>query len=620
MQQRSFFLIAYIAVLVAQLPLLERTAIGLSFNSTLFALAIFICYGFIYLLPAIITTRLVQLLAKPFTPSNLPVIISAVLSSSLTVILLYADAFIYTLYGFHINGFIVNLVTTPGGIESLGGSTSAELTFTLRVIGVVSFFALVAYLLTRSQRFADGIKRLHHGYLRWALASLLALTLVERVAYAYSDATAYAPVLSSAAAFPGYQPMLCRDCASGLGIEVVRQGSINSSHESLSLNYPLEPLIVEPPNQPYNIVWLVAESWRWDMLDPQITPNAWAFSQRASRFEQHHSGGNGTRMGMFSMFYGLHGPYWFSMLDDSRAPVIMDAIRHQDYQWKMFTSAKFSYPEFDKTLFVDVEDDNLHDDNIGPSWQDDRSNIEQLLNFIERRDPDRPFMTFMFFESTHAHYYFPEENIIRSDYMKDFNYATMDVHNPQHMLGIKNRYINSANHLDSQFARVLDYLEENALLDNTIVVMTGDHGEEFMEKGRWGHNSEFTNEQIRVPLILWVPGQESAAFQHATSHIDIVPTLAPLLGIKNQTSSFSLGKSLYDEQARDFLIASDWTSIAVIDSEYKARIPTAGSRLGRNQITTRDDTEVDDNKVYFETRQQQLLEVMEQLARFRVKG
>ena len=56
---------------------------------------------------------------------------------------------------------------------------------------------------------------------------------------------------------------------------------------------------------------------------------------------------------------------------------------------------------------------------------------------------------------------------------------------------IKNRYINSVHHLDAQFGRIYDYLKQHQLLENTIVIMNGDHGEEFMEKGFWGHNSTF---------------------------------------------------------------------------------------------------------------------------------
>lgn len=62
-----------------------------------------------------------------------------------------------------------------------------------------------------------------------------------------------------------------------------------------------------------------------------------------------------------------------------------------------------------------------------------------------------------------------------------------------------NRYTNAAHWIDYQIGRVLDEIEAQGLLENTVVIVTDDHGEEFMEKGAWGHNSGFVEEQIHAP-------------------------------------------------------------------------------------------------------------------------
>lgn len=61
-------------------------------------------------------------------------------------------------------------------------------------------------------------------------------------------------------------------------------------------------------------------------------------------------------------------------------------------------------------------------------------------------------------------------------------------------------------HLDSQFKRVFDYLKQEQLLDSTVVIVLGDHGEEFMEKGGWGHNFKLCRRAGSTPFVLWVPG------------------------------------------------------------------------------------------------------------------
>ena len=247
------------------------------------------------------------------------------------------------------------------------------------------------------------------------------------------------------------------------------------------------------------MVWLVAESWRADSLNPRVMPQTSAFAERAQRFDNHFSGGNGTRIGMFSQFYGLPANLWFPVLDARVGSPLIDVLQQQQYQMKLFTSAKFSYPEFDKTLFVKVPAEQMQAFDQGHSWQRDRKNVEDLLQFIDQRAPTKPFMTFMFFESPHANYEFPPESVIEPGYLLDFSYASMDLE--RDIQGIYKRYLNSVHHLDSQIARITEHLQAKGLLDNTMIVITGDHGEEFMEKGRWGHNSTFGDEQIKAGAL-----------------------------------------------------------------------------------------------------------------------
>jgi arylsulfatase A-like enzyme len=80
---------------------------------------------------------------------------------------------------------------------------------------------------------------------------------------------------------------------------------------------------------------------------------------------------------------------------------------------------------------------------------------------------------------------------------------------------------------DAEFARLLDYLETSGLLDNSLVILTSDHGEMF-ERGEIGHN---TFVLVRVPLLISLPGQTQRKDIHAfTSGVDLVPTIASLAG------------------------------------------------------------------------------------------
>jgi len=114
--------------------------------------------------------------------------------------------------------------------------------------------------------------------------------------------------------------------------------------------------------------------------------------------------------------------------------------------------------------------------------------------------------------------------VIRTPYLDRLNYATMDLARDIGL--IKNRYLNACHHLDSQLARVFAHLEERACSTPRSSSVTGDHGEEFMEKGRWGHASAFSEEQTRVPLVLYVPGEPPARIDRITSHLDSAATIS----------------------------------------------------------------------------------------------
>ncbi|MCF6188332.1 MAG: sulfatase-like hydrolase/transferase, partial [Desulfobulbaceae bacterium] len=138
-------------------------------------------------------------------------------------------------------------------------------------------------------------------------------------------------------------------------------------------------------------------------------------------------------------------------------------------------------------------------------------------------------------------------------------------------------------------ARVVNYLKTEGLLKNTMVIITGDHGEEFMENGNWGHNSEFTEQQIRVPLILWIPGESPQEIKHMTSHLDIPATLLPRLGVRNGASTYSLGNDLLGPTKRQHTLISGWARVAYVNEEIKAIFPISNRSMNRSYFPTKDD-------------------------------
>lgn len=617
----QYFALSYLLLLINASAFLGQINY-VNFTTYLFAAVVYLTYCFLYLLPiSILLGFLQKILADKRLPLFLksPWFIGSLTVIAVTVIqlLIYTDSFIFRMFGFHFNSFVWNLIFTKGGIESMGSSQSTVRSFI--VIVLTCFVAQAAILLLlmmvpRIKNFCAGF--LTRRKLAAAMTILIAMTALQSLVYGFSSFYNYRPILTVPRAFPFYVPVTFRRLAKSFGLQQPRESSFAIKFREINLKYPLNPITRQADYNNYNIVILMAESLRADMLDPKIMPKTWAFSQKAVCFNQHYSGGNGTRMAIFSAFYGLYGNYWFKFLDERRGPVLMDLLIDNNYQINVFSSAKFSYPEFDKTIFAQLPPDRLHDSReLEPGileWKLDRQNVGLMLDFFKNRDKSRPFMTFMFFESPHAPYHFPPENEIRTSWLDEFNYATVDLKKDIPL--IKNRYINSCNHLDSQFERILKYLEENSLLDSTIVIITGDHGEEFMEHGRWGHNSNYSDEQTLVPMVLWAPDVKPHQVDSITSHLDIPATICNLLGVTNPPQDYSEGIDLLGTDKRQFTVISDWDTIAYVDNEHKAIFPT--NILGLNTVTTKSNVEITDRAAFYKEHQPYLVKVMKDLFRF----
>jgi arylsulfatase A-like enzyme len=85
---------------------------------------------------------------------------------------------------------------------------------------------------------------------------------------------------------------------------------------------------------------------------------------------------------------------------------------------------------------------------------------------------------------------------------------------------------------DRTVSRLFDDLDRRGLLENSIVVVTSDHGEEFMEHGSLEHGHQLYEETLRVPLILSVPGVAPARIDDVVvQHIDLAPTLLELVDL-----------------------------------------------------------------------------------------
>lgn len=534
----------------------------------IYSLLLLSTYAFIYQLPAIICYWILNKRAAIAVPV-------AIILTILSHIYIFIDSHLYDLYAFHLNGFVWNLITTPGGIDSLGADQT-NISLILTYILVLSSVHITAILLAYKFNFV--LIRL-----LYVVVIFLFLTITERFMYGYSQAQLYAPVLERAESMPLYQPMTIHGLLKQLGIKVKKAHKVKILQAEGDLTYPKQSINLDKIDKPFNIVMLVSESMRWDLLSPKIMPNMSSFAQQAWNFKRHYSGGNGTRQGIFALFYGIPGNYWDKFLLKEQEPVLFDVLNDYKYQYFIYTSASFTYPEMDRTIFSQIPKNKLIENNQGEPWKRDITNTSALINAIKNRDKEKPYFGYLFYEGTHARYSFSQQHVVRSDYLKTLDYAGLSREElAPNIDGMKARYENAAYGVDRQLQRIVSFLQQTNEMDNTLLIITGDHGEEFMERGRWGHNSSFTDWQIRVPLIVWIPHSQPRTIDQRTSHMDIAPTILKRLGVQNPVKDYSTGIDLGSPVENRTITVASWSDIGLINDEGKLVIPFKSTSQHKN--------------------------------------
>lgn len=528
---------------------LARLFLGLSYPGHFFSLAM-------YVFPLIATAILIY-------PRRRFVFALAIFLELALVLTVIIDALVFAQYRFHLNGMVWNLLTSGAAGDVLPVTGMLWLILCIAIV----FIAFCEWLLARTSWRWVQQERRHYGI---AIGSLITIIiLVGHGMHAWADANNYTSITSQVRYLPAYKPLTMKRFMVRMGFAVKNEtGKLRLIANSSALRYPLETITCNSnAAKKMNLMLIVIDSWRFDALTPEITPNIWELSKSSLRFDNHFSSGNCTRFGLFGLFYGLYGTYWHALLAEERSPVLMKELEKQSYRMGIFASAPLVNPEFDRTIFADIRSQiSLRQEGEQPH-QRDRTITDKMLNFIAANPGDAPFFGFLFYDAPHAADH-PEGLTHFQPALKEVNHLALN--NSYDPLPYLNKYKNSIRYVDTMVREVLDGLSRKKLLENTIVVITGDHGQEFndLKMNYWGHTGNFSHYQTQTPLVIHWPGKAPRIFNHTTSHLDVSPTLMrQMLGCTNDPAQYSNGRDLLDTTPRPYVLASSWDTFGVIEPD-----------------------------------------------------
>ena len=281
---------------------------------------------------------------------------------------------------------------------------------------------------------------------------------------------------------------------------------------------------------PPNVVVVVLESTRWDVTSlaggPAYTKALTHLADRGLNFHNVRAVMPHTTKSLWSI---LCGQYPFMQLDLYETSVAAEAqclphiLKAAGYRHGFFQSALGSFEDRPRLVanmgfdgFTAWED--IGGQPLGFLGSDDDSLPEPLLRFVDQQ-PDAPFLAVVLTSATHFPYRLPDAVAARSRELQKPARSAWD------------RYARLVEAEDAMLADVIDGLSARNLLDRTIVVALGDHGEGFGEQGVRQHDTNFFEEGLRVPLVIAGPGITARTSTQSANLLDLLPTLLEALGL-----------------------------------------------------------------------------------------
>jgi arylsulfatase A-like enzyme len=291
--------------------------------------------------------------------------------------------------------------------------------------------------------------------------------------------------------------------------------------------------------RPRNVIQVVLESTGARYLSLygspyKTTPNLDAAAHHALVYDNFYAHAGFTANSLFAMTLSQH-PYmtWREYTQEYPTfpgDTVPQLLKPLGYRSAFLTSSYLDYVCMGCFL-KDRGFDEIHDWEVigagapGNSWGGDESKlVDHTIEWIDK-DRSKPFYLELWTQQTH-HPYAPTAGIAEIDFFAGRALPPDDWD--------LNRYLNTLWQVDRQLGRLFAALEERGLDRDTVVIITGDHGEAFGDPHRtWGHGERVYQEGIRVPLMIWSPAlfPQGQRVETIGGHVDLNPTVADLLHV-----------------------------------------------------------------------------------------
>lgn len=328
-----------------------------------------------------------------------------------------------------------------------------------------------------------------------------------------------------------------------------------------------------------NVFFLVVDSLRRDYLGAYnhagtFTPNIDAFARESVVFRNSFTRYGGTGLAEPSIWVGgmvLHKQYVTPFFPMNALAKLL-AVEH--YQ---------TYISMDPILRVIVKPQpDLVELDADKSNMDYRmcSSLEDLESKLEHRPPGRPVFAYTQAQDIHISVINREKNSVIDGGRYPGFYAP---------------YASRLRRIDGCIGGFEQYLKSRGMFDDSLIVLTADHGDSLGEEGRWGHAYTLAPEVVRVPLIVHLPGAYRNLYSAPDSVVfqsDVTPSLYYLLDHKPTLKEPFYGRPLFTQSASEqksaaqdsYVIAASYAAVWGVLSDHGKSLFVADAVNYKNSL------------------------------------
>lgn len=314
-----------------------------------------------------------------------------------------------------------------------------------------------------------------------------------------------------------------------------------------------------------NLIVIMMESVNDIFINEDLYPNFYKLVSGGYYFKNHYSPrnscatGNNELSGMIGL-YSIYNKCTANAYSDNLYPEsIFNLFNNKGYKTTSmhnYTERYYARREIHTNMgsgrYYDVDDLKLTYNTKYEEWASDTDFMKEVVKILNNYDEDERFMTWLTTVTSHQPYG-------RSLYGDKYLYLLSGPQYDDYNIKLK-RYMSKLKVLDDGLGVLLKGLEKQGKLDDTVIVLYGDHYPYGLSNSTlevalpYSIDEKYENE--RVPFVIWSNDIESTVYTNYTSYVNILPTIANLFNLEYD-SRYYAGSDLFSNDYQSLVAFAD---------------------------------------------------------------